>query len=96
VFELPRGAVSLASSALTAVQGFRFGATAYGLLFHLEADRAGIAAMGGEFPDELAGEGLTLDSLLCGAGVNLPAAGRIGEKVFSRWASLAAGAAGKG
>lgn len=94
VFELPGGAVSLASSALTAVQGFRFGATAYGLLFHLEVDRAQIAAMGLEFSDELAREGILVDSLLRGAGANLRALRRIGETVFSRWASLAAGAAG--
>lgn len=36
VFELPPGAVSLASSAQYPHQAFRLGARAYGLLFHLE------------------------------------------------------------
>lgn len=40
VFELPAGAVSLASSPLTACQAFRWGRCAWGLLFHVEADEA--------------------------------------------------------
>ncbi|HWP38560.1 MAG TPA: type 1 glutamine amidotransferase [Gemmatimonadales bacterium] len=91
VFELPSGAVSLASSALTEVQGFRFGAAAYGFLFHLEVDRGQVEEMGRAFSGELTSEGLALESLLRGADANLAAAGRIGETVFARWASLAAG-----
>lgn len=37
VFDLPDGATAIARSALTAVQGFRYG-RAWGLLFHAEAD----------------------------------------------------------
>src|SRR5439155_409716 len=37
-FELPRGAVPLASSALTPHQAFRHGRASYGLLFHMEMD----------------------------------------------------------
>lgn len=36
VFELPDGAVALASSALTPIQAFRWGDRAWGLLFHVE------------------------------------------------------------
>ena len=36
VFELPRGAEPLASSALTPCQAFRYGDCAYGFLFHME------------------------------------------------------------
>ena len=40
VFGLPDGAVSLASSPLTHHQAFRWGSSAWGLLFHVEADPA--------------------------------------------------------
>ena len=43
VFELPEGAVSLASSTKTAHQAFRYG-NAWGLLFHPEADAALVEA----------------------------------------------------
>ena len=53
VFDLPTGAVSLARSELTELQAFRFGSSAYGLLFHLEATAAQIAAMTATFANEL-------------------------------------------
>ena len=37
-FDLPPGAVHLATSAMTANQAFRFGRAAYGFQFHVEAD----------------------------------------------------------
>lgn len=40
VFDLPPGATALARSAATAVQAFRAGPSAWGLLFHAEADSA--------------------------------------------------------
>ena len=40
VFDLPEGAVSLASSPMTPHQAFRWGSRAWGLLFHVEADPA--------------------------------------------------------
>ena len=43
VFELPDGAVSLASSAKTEHQAFRYG-NAWGVLFHPEADAALVEA----------------------------------------------------
>jgi GMP synthase-like glutamine amidotransferase len=53
VFELPVGAVPLASSDLYPLQAFRFGSKAYGLLFHLEMDKSGIEALCRECPEDL-------------------------------------------
>jgi GMP synthase (glutamine-hydrolysing) len=38
IFELPEGAVALAASSMTPCQAFRWGPTAWGMLFHVEAD----------------------------------------------------------
>lgn len=53
VFTLPPGATHLASSERTALQAFRHGANAYGLLFHLEADQQQVAAMARAFPADV-------------------------------------------
>jgi GMP synthase (glutamine-hydrolysing) len=45
VFDLPRDCVWLAASDLAPIQAFRFGDKAYGLLFHLEMEIAGIDAL---------------------------------------------------
>jgi GMP synthase (glutamine-hydrolysing) len=52
VFDLPAGAVPLARSELTELQAFRYGPS-YGLLFHLEATAAQVAAMTATFASEL-------------------------------------------
>jgi len=38
IFDLPLGAIPLASSAVTPCQAFRWGSSAWGILFHVEAD----------------------------------------------------------
>lgn len=43
--DLPDGAIPLAGSALYPVQAFRYGRAAYGLLFHLEIEAAGVDAL---------------------------------------------------
>lgn len=53
VFELPRGCETLASSALTRCQAFRYGRNAYGFLFHMEVTEKIIAEMVMTFSDEL-------------------------------------------
>ena len=72
VFDLPAGAVSLASSDLCAVQAFRFGSRAYGLLFHLEMEKTGIEALCRECPEDLARVTLTASDLLARAEPHLP------------------------
>ena len=73
VFDLPAGAVALASSALTEHQAFRYGDSAYGLLFHLEMGRRQIAAMVETFRDEVVGAGVAPETILADT-ARLPAA----------------------
>jgi GMP synthase (glutamine-hydrolysing) len=93
VFDLPAGAVPLARSARTAVQAFRAGRTAYGVLCHLEVDRRQVQAMGEAFGDELAEAGISAATLLQGAKRFLPRLREIGRTVFDRWAALVGGIA---
>lgn len=87
VFELPSQAEPLAASALTPLQGFRFGETVYGMLFHLEVDRRQIEEMSRTFAGELAEEGIQSAALLSGAEAHLSTTEGIGATVFSRWAA---------
>jgi GMP synthase-like glutamine amidotransferase len=45
VFDLPNDCVPLAGSDIAPLQAFRYGARAYGLLFHLEVEESGIGAL---------------------------------------------------
>lgn len=58
VFDLPQGCVALASSDVAPVQAFRYGARAYGLLFHLEMELSGIVSLCRECPEDLRRAGL--------------------------------------
>jgi GMP synthase (glutamine-hydrolysing) len=86
VFDLPVGAVGLASSAMTEHQAFRYGEHAYGLLFHLEATPAQVERMVADFPDELISADVSPEALLRGAGEHLPAVSALGAQVFDRFA----------
>ncbi len=88
VFELPQGAVSLASSELTQFEGFRYGNNAYGFLFHMEVTEKIIRDMVGTFADELQREGIDGQEIVRKIKVYLPSLQRIGRAVFHRWASL--------
>ncbi len=72
VFDLPRGAASLASSALAPVQAFRHGAHAYGLVFHLEMERSGIDALCRECPEDVTRANQTPASLMAHTEPHLP------------------------
>lgn len=90
IFDLPAGAVPLASSVMTPLQAFRYGNDAYGLLFHLEvtAEIAGSMVQG--FSDELAREGIDPQMLLKRTDEYLADLSSIGSVVFGRWADLLA------
>lgn len=91
VFELPQGAVSLASSDQTEHQAFRVGGTAYGLLFHLEMTEAMVQAMVHTFADDLRRAQLDPDAILAKAPEYVPRLRALGGTVFRRWAALLRG-----
>jgi GMP synthase (glutamine-hydrolysing) len=88
VFELPRGAVALASSAKTAVQAYRVGDCAWGVLFHPEADAAWVAGCARAFADELRGHGVDPDALAAAAPAGCAAAAPVARAVLERFVDL--------
>jgi GMP synthase (glutamine-hydrolysing) len=88
VFDLPAGAVPLASSEQTAHQAFRAGARAYGLLFHLEATPAQVRSMVGEDDGYLEAAGVAGRTLIEGAGAWCGPAAEIAVPFFRAWAAL--------
>ncbi|HWL89538.1 MAG TPA: type 1 glutamine amidotransferase [Polyangiaceae bacterium] len=88
VFDLPVGAVPLARSALTAYQAFRYGAHAYGLLFHAEVTPAIVSGMARAFAGELAEVGLLADDLLAESPARIAALAPVAARIFERWAAL--------
>lgn len=91
VFEVPQGAVVLASSTATACQAFRYGERAYGLLFHLEVTQEVIKKMAKTFAGELWEARVAADRLIRETQAHLPDLHRVGHAVFNRWAGLFGG-----
>ncbi|HEU4684173.1 MAG TPA: type 1 glutamine amidotransferase [Nitrospira sp.] len=81
IFDPPHRAVTLARSSAAPVQAFRYGERAYGLLFHLEIDAAGIEALCRECPQDLADAGLTAQQLKDRALPHLPRLHRLAERL---------------
>lgn len=88
VFALPAGATSLARSALTEHQAFRYGESAYGILFHMEVTPPILRGMVEAFREELAEAGRDGTAIQAGAREHLPALQALGRTVFGRWAAL--------
>jgi GMP synthase (glutamine-hydrolysing) len=86
-FTLPRGAVPLASSTLTPLQAFRFGARAWGVQFHLEVDEKVLSAMMAA-DGELREAGVDAHHLRAQAARELPRLRALAGDVFARWARL--------
>jgi GMP synthase (glutamine-hydrolysing) len=91
-FDLPRGAVRLASTRTCENQAFRFGESAYGLQFHLEADEAlirrwlAVPAYRAEI--EADGGRIKVARVLRETGRHIPAALRLGERVFREFIGI--------
>ncbi|MGH9377480.1 MAG: type 1 glutamine amidotransferase [Terriglobia bacterium] len=88
VFDLPANATTLASSALTPCQAFRYGPTAYGFLFHMEITPEILLGMTSAFKGELEEEGLDGNVIVREAQDYLPALQKTGNHVFRLWARL--------
>ncbi len=88
VFALPDGAVSLAHTAQTEHQAFRYGDHAYGLLFHLEGTPKTVAWMTTAFQDELADEGLGGAAIRRAAMTHEATLRDTARTVFGRWVEL--------
>jgi GMP synthase (glutamine-hydrolysing) len=87
IFDLPSGAVALASSDKTAVQAYRYGDKAYGLLFHAEMTPEIIEALVREFSEGLKRVGIDGDAIIAQAPRHLPKLSEIGAAIFGRWAA---------
>src|SRR5216683_2134752 len=87
VFDLPKGAVGLASSEKTACQGFRYGDKAYGILFHAEMTLEIVSVLISEFGEGLKRVGIDGEAILTKAADYLPQLNEIGTTIFGRWAA---------
>lgn len=88
IFDLPRGAVLLASSESTECQAFRYGHNAYGLLFHMEVTGKIIQNMVETFMGELQAPGIDGSEIIRKVKNYLPRLQSVGGLVFRRWANL--------
>jgi len=88
VFTLPDGAVQLAHTPQTELQAFRYGHTAYGLLFHLEVTPKTVAWMTTAFQDELEEEGIDGADLRRAAMPREDTLRATAATVFGGWADL--------
>ena len=88
VFDLPKGAVQLASSEATPHQAFRYGKNAYGLLFHMEVTENMVREMIRCFSDELERENLDGGWLMQKWREHAAHLEKLGDTVFGRWADL--------
>jgi GMP synthase (glutamine-hydrolysing) len=87
IFDLPPGAVSLASSDKTPCQAFRHGDKAYGFQFHFEVTGKGVAAMAEAFAKDLVRENIPADLMIAQAAELIPPLEKTSDQVFSRWAA---------
>lgn len=88
IFDLPADAVPLLRSELTALQAFRFGTHAYGLLCHLELTYPQIDQMTREFQTELKQAGISGGDILRAWPRHGAAMEQLGGEIFSRWVGL--------
>lgn len=87
-FDLPTKADSLAWSNLTDCQAFRWGRSAYGILFHLEVNQRAVDRITTAFQAELLSTNQRPADIRAAAAEHLPGLQRVGREVFARWVEL--------
>lgn len=87
-FDLPDETVRLAASAAYPNQAFRFGDSAYGLLFHLEVERSGIEALCRECPEDVQRGGVPAQTIRQRAEIMLPNLHQAAGGMIRRLAAL--------
>ncbi|ALA56857.1 type 1 glutamine amidotransferase [Nitrospira moscoviensis] len=89
VFDLPQGCEPLAGSAIAPLQAFRYGSCAYGLLFHLEMEAAGIDALCRECTPDLIKAKLTAQEVKIQAAPHLPTLHQFADRLIHHLVSAA-------
>lgn len=88
-FDIPEGAVHLASAPACAHQAFRYGRAAWGLQFHLEVTRAMVEDWLEAYADEVAATpDVDPGRVLADADARLPLVGIAGRRVFARFVEM--------
>ena len=82
VFDLPKDCVPLAGSAIASLQAFRYGARAYGLLFHLEMEENGIDSLCRECAPDLSKAHITTQQVKTTALPHLPQLHQIADRLI--------------
>ena len=82
VFDLPNDCVPLAGSEIAPLQAFRYGARAYGLLFHLEMEESGIDSLCGECAPDITKTRLTAQHVKAAALPHLPQLHQIADRLI--------------
>jgi GMP synthase-like glutamine amidotransferase len=82
IFDLPNGCVPLVSSEIAPLQAFRYGARAYGLLFHLEMEQPGIKALCRECAQDLTKARLTEQQVSSTALPQLPRLHQVADQLI--------------
>jgi GMP synthase (glutamine-hydrolysing) len=83
VFDLPKDCVPLAGSDIAPLQAFRYGAHAYGLLFHLEMEENGIESLCRECAPDLTKAGLTTQEVKGTVLPHLPQLHQIADRLIA-------------
>jgi GMP synthase (glutamine-hydrolysing) len=82
VFDLPNDCVPLAGSNVAPLQAFRYGAGAYGILFHLEMEEAGIDSLCRECASDLTKAGFTAQQVTATALPQLPQLHHVADRLI--------------
>jgi GMP synthase-like glutamine amidotransferase len=87
-FDLPPGAVLLATSTRYPQQAFRSGRVAYGFQFHFEITEQIVRHWAQLWHRQMAAEGVTADDLFSGLKEHLPVLNRRGEEIVRAFGAL--------